>query len=188
MLKRLLILLKQSISNTIQNRRLFRCNLTFYSTMCYKEIDHVFRTKGLHPRYRVFGGEQGQPLYWDSQFKDYLSEYEELEDEVITHHSRRLTTQNFQGNESSFVGMDTKEIATTRRLFSRADKPKFTRAIQETRTKRGLLREAFFAVRCKAATLTNVAFAPAWPILRLLTFLELLRGLQSFLLFLSCFL
>ena len=116
--------------------------------MCYKEIDHVFRTKGLHPRYRVFGGEQGQPLYWDSQFKDYLSECEELEDEVITHHSRRLTTQDFQGNESSFVGMDTKEIATTRRIFSREDKPKFTRAIQETRTKRGLLREAVLQFDC----------------------------------------
>ena len=84
-----------------------------------------------------------------------------MEDEVITHHSRRLTTQDFQGKESSFVGMNTKEIATTRRLFSREDKPKFTRPIHETRTKRGLLREAFFAVRCKAPTLTNTAFAPA---------------------------
>ena len=59
------------------------------------------------------------------------------------------------------MGMNTKEIATTRRLFSREDKPKFTRPIHETRTKRGLLREAFFAVRCKAPTLTNTAFAPA---------------------------
>ena len=76
--------------------------------MCYKGTDHVFRTKGFHPRYRVFGGEEGQPLYWDSQFKDYLSECEELEDEVITHQLRRLTTQHFQGKESSFVGMDNK--------------------------------------------------------------------------------
>ena len=77
--------------------------------MGYKGIDHVFRTKGLHPRYRVFGGEQGQPLCWDSRFKDYLSECEELEEEIITHHTRRLTTQDFQGKESSFVGMDSKE-------------------------------------------------------------------------------
>ena len=32
-----------------------------------------------------------------------------MEEEIITHHTRRLTTQDFQGKESTFMGMDSKE-------------------------------------------------------------------------------
>ena len=122
--------------------------------------DRVFRTKQLHPRYRVFNQGMDKPVRWDQQFEDYLSECGENEI-TVTHRSRRFITQQFLGRESSFVGMSKQDIGTVKSLFSKKEAPKFTRPIHSPRDKRGLLREAYFAVRCSFGDGKVQAFAPA---------------------------